>query len=154
ILNAAAAEAQAWLDLQYENMFAAQRFTERARWTLPALPEVAKALQTNFADPDSYPVDGRGVAYSMAYFSAKHLGTGQYYLTTLKDKDGEPLDGTKTYRLHVPANPPVKLYWSATVYDRVTHAPIRNVPHASRASTTKGLQHNLDGSTDVYFGPQ
>ena len=31
---------------------------------------------TNFADPDAYPVDGRGVAYSMAYFSAKHLGHG------------------------------------------------------------------------------
>ena len=46
---------------------------------------------TNFADPDAYPVEGRGVAYSMAYFSAKHLGAGQYYLMTIVDKDGKPL---------------------------------------------------------------
>ena len=31
---------------------------------------------TNFAEPDAYPVEGRGVAYSMAFFSAKHLGDG------------------------------------------------------------------------------
>ena len=61
------------------------------------------------------------------YFSAKHLGAGQYYLMTIVDKDGEPLDGANTYRLNVPANPPVKLYWSATAYDRDTHALIRDV---------------------------
>ena len=75
---------------------------------------------TNFAKPDAYPVDGRGVGYSMGYFSAKHLGTGQYYLMTIADNAGKPFDGGSTYRLTVPANAPVKLYWSATVYDRAT----------------------------------
>ena len=41
---------------------------------------------TNFASPNAYPVDERGVAYSMAFFSAKHLGAGQYYLMTIRDK--------------------------------------------------------------------
>ena len=45
---------------------------------------------------------------------------------TIRDKDGKPLDGNGTYRLSVPANAPVKLYWSATVYDRATHALIRD----------------------------
>ena len=75
---------------------------------------------TNFAKPDAYPVEGRGVGYSMAYFSAKHLGTGQFYLMTIVDKDGQALDGGSTYRLTVPANAPVKLYWSSTAYDRAT----------------------------------
>jgi hypothetical protein len=92
--------------------------------------------------------------YSYGYFSAKHLGQGQFYLMTTKDKDGQPLDGGRTYRLTVPANPPVSLYWSATVYDRSTHALIRDQKWSSRASTTQGLQKNADGSTDVYFGPQ
>ena len=48
---------------------------------------------------------------------------------------------------------PSKLYWSATVYDRATHALIRNQPYSSRSSTTPGLQKNADGSVDVYFGP-
>ena len=53
----------------------------------------------------------------------------------------------REYRLNVPANAPVKLYWSATVYDRATHALVRNQPHSSRASNSVGLQQNADGST-------
>jgi hypothetical protein len=89
----------------------------------------------------------------MAYFSAKHLGTGQFYLMTIKDKAGERLDGSKTYRLTVPAHAPVKLYWSATVYDSATHALIRETRWSSRGSNTPGLQQNADGSVDLYFGP-
>ena len=90
----------------------------------------------------------------MAFFSAKHLGAGQYYLMTIRDKDRKPLDGSGTYRLNVPANAPVKLYWSATVYDRATHALIR-----ARALVEPLLQHarpqkNTDGSVDVCFGPK
>ena len=107
---------------------------------------------TLFAAPDSYPIDGRGRAYSYAFFSAKHLGAGQYYLMTIKDKAGRSFDGGKTYRLTVPANAPVKQYWSATAYDRVTHALIRNTRWSSRSSQTPELQKNADGSVDVYFG--
>ena len=76
---------------------------------------------------------------------------GQFYLMTIKDKDGNTFVGSRTYRLHVPANPPVKLYWSATVYDRATHALIRDLRWSSRSSNTPGLQKNTDGSVDVYF---
>ena len=34
---------------------------------------------------------------------------------TIRDKDRKPFDGSCTYLLNVPANAPVKLYWSATV---------------------------------------
>jgi hypothetical protein len=54
----------------------------------------------------------------------------------------------------VPAKAPVTLYWSATVYDRATHALIRNMPVSSRASNTPGLQSNADGSVDIFFGPK
>ena len=72
---------------------------------------------------------------------------------SLRDKDGNPFDGGKTYRLTVPANPPVEQYWSATAYDRVTHALIRNMARASRSSQIPEMQKNADGSVDVYFGP-
>ncbi|HEY5752605.1 MAG TPA: hypothetical protein VIT21_05620 [Chthoniobacterales bacterium] len=52
------------------------------------MPGLVEGLMTNFAEPNAYPVEGRGVAYSMAYFSAMHLGTGQYYLMTIVDKVG------------------------------------------------------------------
>jgi hypothetical protein len=73
---------------------------------------------------------------------------------TIKDKEGNSLDGADTYSLHVPANPPVRLYWSATAYDRATHALIRDMKWSSRSSNTPGLQKNADGSMGVYFGPK
>ena len=153
VLNNAIGEARAFLDSGYEGIFTTS-FNEGKQWVLPVVPGMAEGIMTNFANPDAYPVDGRGVSYSMAFFSAKHLGVGQYYLMTIRDKDRKPLDGSRAYRLNVPANAPVKLYWSATVYDRATHALIKNQPYASRASTTPGLQKNADGSVDVYFGPK
>jgi hypothetical protein len=152
ILNDAAREAHAWLDLKYEGNFTPP-FSEGSRWALPAAADVLEGMGTHFAKPDSFPVDGRGVGYSMGYFSPKHLGAGQFYLMTIVDKAGKPFDGGSTYRLNVPANAPVKLYWSATVYDRATHALIRDMKWSSRSSNTPGLQKNTDGSVDLYFGP-
>jgi hypothetical protein len=46
------------------------------------------------------------------------------------------------------------LYWSATAYDRATHALIRNRAWSSRSSQSPGLGINADGSVDIYFGPK
>lgn len=153
LLEDAIAEAHAYLDTRYQTIFDPP-FNEGKHWALPAAPGLAEGLMTNFSDPNAYAVEGRGLAYSYAYFSAKHLGAGQYYLMTIVAKNGEPLDGANTYRLNVPANPPVSLYWSATAYDRETHALIRDVKWPSRSSNTPGLQKNDDGSMDVFFGPK
>src|SRR5262245_19007428 len=153
ILNEAAAEAHAYLDSRYEEVFSTP-FDKSARWTLPASQELVAGIQANYTQSESYAVDARGLAYSSAFFSAKHLGEGQFYLMTIKDKDGNGFDGGKTYRLTVPANAPVRQYWSATVYDRVTHALIREMRRASRSSQNPDLQMNPDGSVDVYFGPK
>jgi len=151
LLNAAAAQAHAWLDLKYETMYAP--YYEGRRWVFPISPEAIQGLQTQFANPDSYPVDGRGVTYTMAFFSTKHSGIGQYYLMTIKDKDGQSFAGANTYRLTVPANVPVKQYWSATVYDRATHALVRDTTRSGRSSQSPGLQTTANGSVDIYFGP-
>jgi hypothetical protein len=52
----------------------------------------------------------------------------------------------------VPPNVPVEQYWSVTLYDRGTHALIKNVDRASRASNATEVQKNADGSVDIYFG--
>ena len=150
ILEDAIHEAHAWLDAQYEAVFSPPYF-EGSHWALPASAEFLEGISTDFANPDSYPVDGRGVTYSMAYFSAKHMGAGQFYLMTIKDKHDKPFSGARTYRLRVPANPPVTLYWSATAYDRATHALIRGAQRSSRGSNTPELEKNADGSVDLYF---
>lgn len=153
IFDAAAPEAQAWIDAQRERMFDPP-FYPGTRWAVPADHKLIDGNATFFADPDSYPVDARAVTYSMGYFSAKHLGSGQFYLMAIRDRNGEPLDGSATYRLHVPPDPPFELYWSATAYDRETHGLVRDVPRASRGSNSPEIETNVDGSVDVWFGPQ
>jgi hypothetical protein len=102
---------------------------------------------------DSFPIDAHGTAYALAFFSGMHVGEAQYYLLTTTDKDGAPLAGTATYRLNVPAHVPVTQYWSMTVYNRNTHAFIRDAPRVGRSSQTPGLQWNTDGSADIFFSP-
>jgi hypothetical protein len=153
-LNTAVHEAHAWLADKYENSYLPPPYYEGGHWYVPVSAEVIEGLSTNFANPDKYPVDDRGVAYTIGFFSPKHLGAGQFYLITFKDKDGHGFEGCNTYRLNIPANAPVNQYWSATAYDRETHALIRNMQRASRSSQNPELQENADGSVDIYFGPK
>jgi hypothetical protein len=152
MLDAAAQEAKEWLEARFDEGF--PPFWDGSRWMYPAPLELVKAMQNSFSDPDAYPIDARGLVYTYAFVGLKHLGAGQFYLLNTKDKDGEALDGGKTYRQSVPANPPVKQYWSVTVYDRATHTLLRDVKRASRASNATDVQKNEDGSVDIYFGPE
>ena len=153
ILNDGAGEAHAWLHLKYEGFFSEPYYDGR-HWAVPVSPPVIEGQATFYAKPGVYPVDGRGALFSFAFFSPKHLGKGQFYLMSIKDKQGKSFDGGTSYRLTVPAKAPVKLYWSATAYDRATHTLIRELPRYSRSSQSPGLQMNADGSVDIYFGPK
>jgi len=150
-LTSAIAETRALLEQRYDAGFPV--FYPDTHWTMPALPEAVEGQSSTYANHDKYAIDARGVAYTYAYIAIKRLGAGQFYLITIRDKDGQAYDGGKTYRLRVPPNVPVAQYWSVTAYDRQTHALIKNMPRASRASNAADLQKNPDGSVDIYFGP-
>lgn len=153
IFDQAAREAWAEIDARYESLFDPPFFAG-THWAMPASMDVVQGMGSGFADANSYPLLERAALYSMGYFSAKHLGAGQYYLLSFSDSDGNQLDGKNIYRLTVPANAPVKQYWSATAYDRETHALIRGTSPNSRASSIPDLQNNSDGSVDIYLAPK
>jgi hypothetical protein len=146
-----AQEARAWFDARYESAF--PPFYEGSRWAFPAGPNLAKTAATFYETADAYSVDERGLVDTYAYSTIKHLGAGQFYLMATKDKGGDMLEGANNYRLAIPANAPVRQYWSIVLYDRDTHALIRGVSRPSRSSQSQGLQKNADGSVDLYFGP-
>jgi len=82
------------------------------------------------------------------------LGFGQVYLETSKDSASNWLDGGKTYRMRVEPNPPVRQFWSVTLYDNLSRAPvITDAGSADLSSRKPDLVTNADGSVDVYFGP-
>ena len=144
------ADAHAWMAAKYDAGL--PPFFEGTHWTYPAHPELLKGASESFEGANDYPVDWRGITYTYAYIGIKRLGAGQFYLINIKDKAGESYDGSKTYRQHVPPNVPIEQYWSLTVYDRDTHALVKNVDRASRASNNADVKKNADGSVDLYVG--
>ncbi len=78
-------------------------------------------------------------------------GVGTSYLTGIRDKDGEYLDGSKNYRLCVPANPPVKRFWAVTAYDPTSRSLLDSGGPITVGTLSKPVA-NDDGSVDVYFG--
>jgi hypothetical protein len=82
-------------------------------------------------------------------------GAGSDYYIGGLDSESRPLDGSKTYRLHLPANFPVKDNWSVTIYDTQTRSMLQtDQRYAGLNSLGEGLQTNANGSVDVYFAPE
>jgi hypothetical protein len=152
VLTAAIAEAKDILEKRYDAGF--PPFFPNSHWMYPTLQEAIEGQGTTYADRDKYAIDARALLYTYGYISIKRPGTAQFYLVSIRDKDGKGYDGGQTYRLHVPPDAPVNQYWSVTAYDRQTHARIKNMPRASRASNAADVQKNTDSSTDIYFGPK
>ena len=71
------------------------------------------------------------------------------------DSKQRPLDGSKTYKLHIPPNPPVKDFWAVTMYDTQTRSQLQtDQQFPTLGSQTEGLKKNADGSYDIYFAPK
>jgi hypothetical protein len=86
--------------------------------------------------------------------AAKMVGRGSQYGYNATDSDGEFLDGSKRYRLNIPANVPAKDFWSVVAYDPQTRSELQTgQPFPSRNNKRDALASNADGSVDLYFGP-
>ena len=60
-----------------------------------------------------------GITPAMAM---KMVGVGAQYACAFVDSEGRPLDGSRTYKVHLPPGIPAKDFWSVTVYDPQTRS--------------------------------
>lgn len=112
----------------------------------------ANGLTTNADARVSFHYPYTGVTPAMA---APREGTGSDYGIAYVDSNKQPFDGAKTYRLDLPANPPVGNFWAITVYDPQTRSMLKNSQkYPSVDSNGKGLKQNDDGSYTLYFSPE
>ena len=92
-----------------------------------------------------------GITPAMAL---KIVGLGSQYAEAIMDSKGQPLDGGKTYKIHLPPNIPAKDFWSFVVYDNQTGSMLQtDQQFPAIGSQTKGVVVNPDTSVDVWFGP-
>jgi len=102
-------------------------------------------------------------AYSFFFFYAtgitpamdsKMVGQGSQYMGAFIDSMGNPLNGGKNYKLHLPTNIPVNNFWSVILYDNQTRSMLQtDQKWPAVSSQNKFIEVNADGSVDVYFGP-
>ena len=66
ILINAMQEAKAWFEARYEML---PPFYEGKHWFFPSTAEMIHNVMSDWRVPDSYPIDARGTAYALAFFS-------------------------------------------------------------------------------------
>jgi hypothetical protein len=75
------------------------------------------------------------------------------YANTLVDKDRQRLTGERNYMLHFQKDelPPVKEFWSITMYDMTDHFNKNLLRRYGIGNRTRGLKYNTDGSLNIYI---
>lgn len=113
----------------------------------------AEFMQASYLD-----VNQRAVFFQFAYSSApamvmRTVDAGSKYPFTGRDAEGKFLDGSNTYRLRLPANPPAALFWAVTAYN-ITDGTMPETPQLMPSiNGYNAVKKNADGSIDLYFAP-
>lgn len=85
----------------------------------------------------------------------KIVGGGSQYILSFRDEKHEYLDGSKCYSLTLPANVPVKDFWSLVLYD-AQHRSMLQTPQISPGRNSvrhPDMKFNSDGSITLWFSP-
>ena len=139
-------------------------------------PDILAAINRGIAEGHQEIVDGAAVAVDSGKFygTREFMGTRYldravgvevggilpnvpkqaFYGQRIKDASGEPMDGSKaSYTFTFPKGqlPPVKFFWSLTIYDLRTRLLVDNpIDRYSIGDRTEGLRYGPDGSLTLY----
>jgi hypothetical protein len=114
----------------------------------------AEWLQDGYLD-----VNQRASYFQIAYSSAsamvmRTLGAGSKYPFTTKDAKGEFLNGSGTYKLHLPPHPPAALFWAVTAYN-ITDGTMVEAPQLMPSiNGYNKVATNGDGSVDLWLSTE
>jgi hypothetical protein len=122
------------------------------KWKLPTIARVVNYWSMNTDTMGAY---GN---YYLKRAMVAQLGLGAnlpedaIYPLNLGDEAGKPLDGANQYTIHFEkgAAPPVRAFWSITLYD-ADGFQVANVLNRFAVSSWMPFKYNGDGSLDLYF---
>ena len=82
-----------------------------------------------------------------------NIGQEAFYPVTFTDSEGKPLTGANNYTIHFNPGetPPVKAFWSITMYNNKSLFVDNPINRYSIGKYTEGLKNNADGSLDIYI---
>lgn len=113
----------------------------------------AEWMQESYLD-----FDGRAIYFQQAYSSApamvmRTIGAGSKYPVGIRDADGNHLNGSHHYKMHLPAGIPAKAFWAVTLYNVIDGTMPETDQLIPSRNGYENVEKNSDGSIDLYFGP-
>jgi len=158
ILERAASDAQDYVIAKMQSGESFTQFWKNSAWGTMGITPEENATPGTFNLDDGLNYERRVITwfyYSGGWYTklimAKPSPTA--YMWTAQDGDGNGLDATKTYKIHVPANPPIKDFWSLIAYGLKSRSFI-NSPKITVSSNDEDVKVNKDGSIDLYLSPE
>jgi len=121
-------------------------------------PDGAKPFPpTGYRQMDARTAFFYGITGITPAMAMRLTGVGSQYLIAAKDADKAYFDGSKTYKVTLPAGIPQANFWSLTVYDNQTRSMLdtpQNYPRAgSQSYPSPAAEADSDGATTIWFSP-
>jgi len=117
----------------------------------PLPPTGARTLDSRTAFYYAYTLDSPGMIMRIPE-------VGSQYLMGFLDRDGNPFDGSRTYKATLPKGIPAAAFWSFTLYDNQTRSMLQTPQKYPRAGSqsypSPAAKADADGSTTVWFAPK
>ena len=117
----------------------------------PYPPTGARTLDSRTAFYFGYTLDSPGMIMRIP-------GVGSQYLIGFVDSDGNPYDGSKTYKVTLPKGIPARAFWSLILYDNQSRSMLQTPQRFPRAGSqgypSPVAEAAADGSTTVFIGPK
>jgi hypothetical protein len=130
-------------------------FYEDRQWNSPF-----QRQSYQFLEDGARVLDDRTYFFYMATgitpaMTAPPVGTGSVYAMTARDADGTYLDGSKTYKVDLPAPIPAKNFWSFMLYSGQTRSILETDMKSGGIDSKKpGMKANDDGGYTIFMGPK
>lgn len=117
----------------------------------PYPPTGARTLDSRIAFYYGYTLDSPGMIMNIP-------GVGSQYLIGFLDSEGNPYDGSKTYKVTLPKGIPARAFWSLILYDNQSRSMLQTPQRFPRAGShsypSPAAEVASDGSTTVFIGPK
>lgn len=117
----------------------------------PYPPTGARTLDSRTAFYFGYTLDSPGMIMRIP-------DVGSQYLIGFVDSDGNPYDGSKTYKVTLPKGIPARAFWSLILYDNQSRSMLQTPQRFPRAGSqgypSPIAEAEADGSTTVFIGPK